>query len=63
MPAKSIKQKKFMDAAAHNPAFAKRVGISQVVAKEFSESSKGMKFKGKKAQPKGRKPTAKPRGK
>jgi hypothetical protein len=44
MPAKSEKQKKFMDAAAHNPAFAKASGVPVKVAKEFSEKSKGMKF-------------------
>ena len=43
MPATSLKQKKFMDAAAHNPAFAKQAGIPQKVAKEFSGASKGMK--------------------
>ena len=44
MPAKSEKQKTFMDAVAHNPAFAKKVGVSQSVGKDFSEASKGMKF-------------------
>ena len=44
MPATSDKQKKFMDAAAHNPAFAKAAGVPQSVAKDFSESSKGLKF-------------------
>ena len=44
MPSVSAKQKKFMDAAAHNPAFAKASGIPVKVAKEFSETSKGMKF-------------------
>jgi hypothetical protein len=44
MPATSEKQKKFMDAAAHNPAFAKAAGIPQNVAKDFSEKSKGLKF-------------------
>jgi hypothetical protein len=44
MPASSEKQKKFMDAAAHNPAFAKEAGVPQTVAKDFSEKSKGMKF-------------------
>ena len=46
MPATSDKQKKFMDAVAHNPAFAKKVGVPKAVGKEFSETSKGMKFKG-----------------
>ena len=44
MPAKSAKQKKLMDAAAHNPAFAKKVGIPSKVAKKFSRTSKGMEF-------------------
>jgi hypothetical protein len=44
MPASSEKQKRFMDAAAHNPAFAKAAGVPQNVAKDFSEKSKGMKF-------------------
>jgi hypothetical protein len=44
MPATSLKQKKFMDAAAHNPAFAKQAGIPQSVAQDFSTASKGMKF-------------------
>lgn len=33
-----------MDAAAHNPAFAKAAKVPQNVAKEFSEASKGLKF-------------------
>jgi len=45
MPAKSAKQKRLMDAAAHNPAFAKKVGIPSKVAKEFSVASKGQKFR------------------
>jgi hypothetical protein len=44
MPVKSAKQKRLMDAAAHNPAFAKKVGIPQSVAMDFSEASKGKKF-------------------
>ena len=44
MPATSQKQKRLMDAAAHNKSFAKKVGIPQKVAKEFSKESKGMKF-------------------
>ena len=52
MPASSEKQKKFMDAAAHNPKFAKAAGVPQNVAKDFSEKSKGMQFgKGEVAQP------------
>ena len=45
MPAKSEAQKRLMDAAAHNPEFAKKVGIPRKVAKDFSEASIGMKFK------------------
>ena len=44
MPATSKKQKTFMDAVAHNPAFAKKVGVPKAVGKDFSEASKGMKF-------------------
>jgi hypothetical protein len=35
MPSKSAKQHRFMEAAAHNPAFAKNAGIPVSVAKEF----------------------------
>jgi hypothetical protein len=44
MPAISEKQKKFMDAVAHNKAFATQAGVPQSVGKDFSEASKGMKF-------------------
>jgi hypothetical protein len=44
MPATSVKQKRFMDAAAHNPEFAKEAGVPVGVAKEFSKASKGKKF-------------------
>jgi hypothetical protein len=44
MPATSDKQKKFMDAAAHNPAFAKEAGIPVGVAQEYSKASKGKRF-------------------
>lgn len=40
MPSKSGKQKKFMAAAAHNPSFARRAGISQKVAKEYNRADK-----------------------
>ena len=36
MPSTSPKQARTMAAAAHNPAFAKKVGIPQSVAKEFN---------------------------
>ena len=34
-----------MAAVAHNPAFAKKVGISQSVGKEFNNADKGKTFK------------------
>jgi hypothetical protein len=40
MPSKSAKQHHFMEAAAHNAAFAKKAGISQKVAKEFVSADK-----------------------
>ncbi len=33
-----------MAAAAHDPAFAKRAGIPQSVAKDFNEADKGKKL-------------------
>lgn len=35
MPSKTPKQARTMRAAAHDPAFAKKVGIPQTVAREF----------------------------
>ena len=46
MPSVSKKQHNLMAAVAHNPAFAKRVGIPQSVGKDFSEADKGKKFAG-----------------
>jgi len=34
-----------MQAVAHNPSFAKKVGIPQKVGKEFSKADEGKKFK------------------
>ena len=45
MPSTSKKQSNFMAAVAHNPAFAKKVGVSQSVGKDFNEADKGRKFK------------------
>jgi hypothetical protein len=45
MPSVSKKQHNFMEAIAHNKAFAKKVGIPQSVGKDFSEADKGKKFK------------------
>ena len=44
MPSTSKKQHNFMAAIAHNPAFAKKVGIAQSVGKDFNEADKGRKF-------------------
>jgi hypothetical protein len=45
MPSKSPSQHRLMAAVAHNPAFAKKVGIPTKVGKEFNEADKGKKFK------------------
>ena len=45
MPSKSPAQHRLMEAVAHNPKFAKKVGIPQKVGKEFSKADKGKKFK------------------
>ena len=44
MPSHSDKQRRFMAAAAHDPAFAKRVGIPQSVAREFNQADKGKRL-------------------
>ena len=46
MPSKSPAQHRLMEAVAHNPAFAKKVGISQKVGKDFSKADEDKKFKG-----------------
>jgi hypothetical protein len=46
MPSKSSSQHNLMSAVAHNPAFAKKVGIPQKVGKEFAKADEGKKFKG-----------------
>jgi hypothetical protein len=45
MPSSSKKQHNFMNAVAHSPAFAKKVGVPQSVGKDFSTADKGRKFK------------------
>ena len=42
MPAKSAKQERFMQAVAHNPKFAKKVGVPVTVGQEFTKSGGGM---------------------
>ena len=44
MPSTSKKQHNFMAAIAHNPAFAKKVGVPQSVGRDFNEADKGKKF-------------------
>lgn len=41
MPSKSPKQARLMAAAAHNPKFAKKVGVPPKVAKEFNRADAG----------------------
>jgi hypothetical protein len=43
MPSVSKKQHNLMEAVAHNPGFAKKVGISQKVGKHFHEADKKLK--------------------
>jgi hypothetical protein len=44
MPSTSAKQHRFMAAIAHNPSFAKKVGVSQSVGKDFNAADKGKTF-------------------
>lgn len=46
MPSKTLKQKRTMAAAAHNPKFAKKIGIPQKVAKEFNKADTKKSKKG-----------------
>lgn len=41
MPSKSLAQRRFMAAVAHNKKFAKKVGVPQSVGKEFNKADKG----------------------
>jgi hypothetical protein len=45
MPSVSKKQHNFMQAIAHSPDFAKKVGVPQSVGKDFATADKGKKFK------------------
>ena len=45
MPSVSKAQNRFMQAAASNSKMAKKLGISQKVAKEFVKETKSMKGK------------------
>ena len=44
MPSTSAKQHRFMAAIAHSPSFAKKVGVSQSVGKDFTAADKGKTF-------------------
>ncbi len=45
MPSKSESQRRMMAAAAHDPAFARKVGVPQSVAREFNRADAGRKRK------------------
>jgi len=55
MPMKSEAQRRMMQAAAHNPKFAKQAGVSQKVAKEFVSHDTGGKLPKRAPSGKGRK--------
>jgi hypothetical protein len=44
MPSHNAKQHKFMEAIAHSPSFAKKVGVPQSVGQDFASADKGRKF-------------------
>lgn len=44
MPSTTKKQHNLMEAVAHSPAFAKKVGIPQSVGKDYAAADKGKKF-------------------
>ena len=44
MPSHSPAQARMMAAAAHDPKFAKKVGVPVKVAKEFNQADKGKKL-------------------
>lgn len=41
MPSVSTKQARMMAAASHDPAFAKRVGVPQSVARDYNKADTG----------------------
>ncbi len=45
MPSSSQAQARMMAAAAHNPSFARKVGVAQGVAKEFNRADTGKNIK------------------
>jgi len=49
MPSKTPKQRRTMAAAAHSPAFAKKVGIPTKVAREFNRADERKRKRGRKS--------------
>jgi hypothetical protein len=43
MPSKSAAQHRLMEGVAHNPEFAKKVGILQSVGQDFAQADEGKK--------------------
>lgn len=41
MPSSSAKQARFMQAIAHSPEFAEKVGVPQKVGRAFAQADKG----------------------
>ena len=54
MPSTSKRQARTMAAAAHNPSFARKVGIPQGVAKEFNQADAKTGILKKRQQRRGR---------
>lgn len=52
MPSTSKPQARLMAASAHDPAFAKKVGVPQAVAKEFNQADAKTGILRKKGKPK-----------
>lgn len=46
MPSKSPAQHRLMEAVAHDPGFAKKVGIKQSVGRDFANADKAHKYLG-----------------
>jgi hypothetical protein len=44
MVSKSPRQARMMAAAAHDPAFARKVGVPMKVARDFNQADKGSKL-------------------
>lgn len=44
MPSKSAKQHRLMEAVAHDPKFARKVGIPQSVGKDYAAADAGRSF-------------------